>query len=139
MLSLGWSEMAIVLLVALLVLGPKELPKLARDLGRWVGKARSLSREFQRALEDMARETELDEMKKQLDEANRELRRTRIDKTVERAVDPTGELKSAFDIDGADGVEGDVDEPARRTSPEKATAAAEDAGATAQRASSAKR
>ncbi len=100
MFDLGWSEMGIVLLVALLVLGPKEMPKLARDLGRWVGKARSLAREFQRSLEDMAREAELDDVKKQIDDAGRELRRPQIAKRLEREVDPEGELGSAFDVEG---------------------------------------
>jgi sec-independent protein translocase protein TatB len=98
--DLGWSEMGIVLLVALLVLGPKEMPKLARDLGRWVGKARSLAREFQRSLEDMAREAELDDVKKQIDDAGRELRRPQIGKRLEREVDPDGELGAAFDVEG---------------------------------------
>ncbi len=111
MFDLGWSEMAIVLLVALLVLGPKELPKLARDLGRWVGKARSLSREFQRALEDMARETELDEVKKQLDSADRELRRPGIGKRLEKAIDPEGDLRDAFDVEPK--ARGDTTTPAR--------------------------
>ena len=102
MFDLGWSEMGIVLLIALLVLGPKEMPKLARDLGRWVGKARALAREFQRSLEDMAREAELDDVKKQIDEAGRELRRPRLAERFEREVDPDGDLRHAFDVDGAD-------------------------------------
>lgn len=97
MFDLGWSEMGIVLLVALLVLGPKEMPKLARDLGRWVGKARALAREFQRSLEDMARETELEDVKKQIDDAGRELRRPQLTKRLEREVDPDGELSRAFE------------------------------------------
>jgi len=96
--DLGWSEMGIVLLVALLVLGPKEMPKLARDLGRWTGKARALAREFQRSLEDMAREAELDDVKKQIDDAGRELRRPQLTKRLEREVDPDGELGSAFEV-----------------------------------------
>ena len=98
MFDLGWSEMGIVLLVALLVLGPKEMPKLARDLGRWTGKARALAREFQRSLEDMAREAELDDVKKQIDDAGRELRRPQLTKCLEREVDPDGELGSAFEV-----------------------------------------
>ncbi|MFP4126046.1 MAG: Sec-independent protein translocase protein TatB [Alphaproteobacteria bacterium] len=103
MFDLGWSEMGIILLVALLVLGPKEMPKLARDLGRWIGKARALAREFQRSLEDMAREAELDDVKKQIDEAGRELRRPQLTKRFEREVDPEGELLSAFDVEGERG------------------------------------
>ncbi|MEO1091196.1 MAG: Sec-independent protein translocase protein TatB [Pseudomonadota bacterium] len=93
MFDLGWSEMGIVLLVALLVLGPKELPRLARDLGRWVGKARSLAREFQRSLEDIARETELDEVKKQIEDAARATPAKRLEKVI----DPDGDLADAFD------------------------------------------
>jgi sec-independent protein translocase protein TatB len=111
--DLGWSEMGIVLLVALLVLGPKEMPKLARDLGRWVGKARALAREFQRSLEDMAREAELDDVKKQIDDAGRELRRPQIGKRVEREVDPDGELSAAFDV-GREGREGERRDSGRR-------------------------
>ena len=46
MIDVGWSEMAVVALIALLILGPKELPQAMRMMARWVKKARAVSREF---------------------------------------------------------------------------------------------
>ncbi|MFW5834251.1 MAG: Sec-independent protein translocase protein TatB [Pseudomonadota bacterium] len=93
MFDLGWAEMGVIMLVALIVLGPKELPRLARDIGRWTGKARAMAREFQRSLEDIAREAELDEVKKQIEQAGRFDPGRQIEKTL----DPDGSLKRAFD------------------------------------------
>ena len=59
MFDIGWSEMAVILMVALIVIGPKDLPRVARTIGKWTGKARAMAREFQRSLDDMAREAEL--------------------------------------------------------------------------------
>ena len=64
MFDLGWSEMAVIMLVAIIVIGPKDLPRVARTVGKWTGKARAMARDFQRSLDDMAREAELDEIKK---------------------------------------------------------------------------
>jgi len=93
MFDIGWSEMALVLLVALIVIGPKDLPRVARTMGQWVGKGRAMAREFQRALEDMAREAELDKVKSEIEKAGR----TNVGKTIERTIDPSGELSKAFD------------------------------------------
>jgi sec-independent protein translocase protein TatB len=93
MFDVGWSEMALVLLVALIVIGPKDLPRVARTMGQWVGKGRAMAREFQRALEDMAREAELDKVKSEIEKAGR----TNIGKTIEKTIDPSGELSKAFD------------------------------------------
>lgn len=93
MFDIGWSEMAIVLLVALIVIGPKDLPRVARTMGQWVGKGRAMAREFQRALEDMAREAELDKVKNEIEKAGR----TNVGKTIEKSIDPSGELSKAFD------------------------------------------
>lgn len=93
MFDIGWSEMALILLVALIVIGPKDLPRVARTVGHWVGKGRAMAREFQRALEDMAREAELDKVKNEIEKAGR----TNIGKTIEKSIDPSGELSKAFD------------------------------------------
>jgi sec-independent protein translocase protein TatB len=93
MFDIGWSEMAIVLLVALIVIGPKDLPRLARNMGQWAAKGRAMAREFQRALEDMAREAELDKVKSEIEKAGR----TDLGKTIEKTIDPSGELSRAFD------------------------------------------
>jgi len=91
--DIGWSEMAVVLLVALVVIGPKDLPRVARTMGKWVAKGRAMAREFQSALEEMAREAELDKVKSEIEKAGR----TDLGKTIENTIDPTGELGQAFD------------------------------------------
>jgi sec-independent protein translocase protein TatB len=92
MFDLGWSEMAVILAVALVVIGPKDLPRVAREIGRWSAKARSMAREFQRSLDDMAREAELQDIKAELEKASR----TNIGKSIGDMVDPQGELKQAL-------------------------------------------
>jgi sec-independent protein translocase protein TatB len=93
MFDIGWSEMAVIMLVALVVIGPKDLPRLARTIGQWVAKGRSMAREFQRSLEDMAREAELDEVKREIEKVGR----ADIKRSLEKAIDPTGDLGKAFD------------------------------------------
>jgi sec-independent protein translocase protein TatB len=57
MLDIGWSELIIIGVVALIVIGPKDLPEMFRTLGRFTGKLRSMSRDFQRAMESAAKES----------------------------------------------------------------------------------
>ncbi len=57
MLDLGWSELLLIGIVALIVVGPKDLPVLFRNVGQWVGKARGMAREFSRAMNDAADST----------------------------------------------------------------------------------
>ncbi len=102
MFDVGWSEMAVILLVALVVIGPRDLPRVARTMGKWVAKGRSMAREFQSALEDMAREAELDKVKSEIEKAAR----TDFGKTVENTIDPTGELGRAFDPTAKSGAKG---------------------------------
>jgi sec-independent protein translocase protein TatB len=91
--DIGWSEMAIIMLLALIIIGPKDLPRVARTIGQWVRKGRMLAREFQTSLEDMARETELEDVKKEIEKVGR----TDFKKSIENTIDPKGELTKAFD------------------------------------------
>ena len=59
MFDIGWSELLLIAIVALIVVGPKELPGLFRTVGRFMGKARGMAREFQRSLEEAADESGL--------------------------------------------------------------------------------
>ena len=85
MFDIGWSEMAIVALVALIVIGPRELPQVLRTIGRWVGKARAMAREFQGSIDDMVRDTELDKAGKGLDS----LRKVDLGQEIGKVIDPT--------------------------------------------------
>jgi sec-independent protein translocase protein TatB len=71
MFDIGWSELAVIAVVALVVIGPKDLPKVLRTAGFWMRKVRSIASEFQSSIEQMAREAELDELRKQVEDANK--------------------------------------------------------------------
>ena len=63
----SWSHILILLGVALVVVGPKELPRLMHMMGKWAGKARGMANEFKRRFDEMARQTELDELRKEVE------------------------------------------------------------------------
>ena len=65
MFDIAPSEFLLVILVALVVIGPKDLPKLMRVVGHWVGRARAMTRHFRSGIDTMMREAELDEMQRQ--------------------------------------------------------------------------
>ena len=64
MLDIGWSEMLMIAVVAIVVIGPKELPRTLRTIGQWVAKARSLTREFQSNINDMIAQSEIEDLRK---------------------------------------------------------------------------
>src|SRR5258708_32951302 len=66
MFDIAWSELFVILVVALVVVGPKDLPKLMRKVGQWTGRARSMADQFRRSFDDMARQAELDELRTQV-------------------------------------------------------------------------
>jgi sec-independent protein translocase protein TatB len=113
LLDMGWSELMLIGIVALVVIGPKDLPKALRVAGFWVRKARTLSREFQSSVEQMVREAELDEMRQQLKKASE----IDLDKEFRQAVDPKGSLTESLkppelpDFSGSTAAAADSGEP----------------------------
>lgn len=75
MLDFNLTEMAVVAIVALLVIGPKDLPKALRVAGYWIGKARGVARQFRAGFDEMLREAELAEMEKKWQEENERIMR----------------------------------------------------------------
>src|SRR5689334_22588200 len=119
MFDIGWSEMALILAVALVVIGPKDLPRLARQIGRWSAKARSMAREFQRSLDDMAREAELQDIKAEIEKASRSA--SALGAEPERTIDPDGDLRRPLEPPKTEPPSSADDAP-RRAEPETAKA-----------------
>lgn len=81
----GFFELVLIAIVALIVVGPKDLPKLMREAGRWAAKARRMASEFTAAFDQMAREAEMEELRKEIDD----LKKNNPLADVKRAVDET--------------------------------------------------
>jgi sec-independent protein translocase protein TatB len=80
--GIGWTEILVICAIAIIVVGPQDLPRLMRTVGYWVGKARGMAREFQRSFEEMAREAEFEEMRKEADKMREATRLPRLNETV---------------------------------------------------------
>lgn len=106
MFDLGWSEFMLIAMITIIVVGPKELPRVLRTVTQAIRKVRGLAGEFHSTMEEMAREAEVDELTKQIREANKR----DLEQTISNTVDPTGEVgKSLKDM------KDDVDKDARET------------------------
>jgi sec-independent protein translocase protein TatB len=68
MFDIGWSELLLIGVVALVVIGPKELPGVLRTLGQWMRKVRSMAGDFQNQFQEAMREAEMADLKKQVDD-----------------------------------------------------------------------
>ncbi|TDE40243.1 Sec-independent protein translocase protein TatB [Antarcticimicrobium sediminis] len=103
MFDLGWTELLIIGVVALIVVGPKDLPVLFRNAGRWVGKARGMAREFSRAMNDAADESGMSDVAKTFKTATNPLG-SALDGVKDAARDLTSGLDpTKFDPDSETG------------------------------------
>src|ERR1700743_772674 len=64
----SWSHILILLTAALVIVGPKDLPRMMHMAGKWAGKARNMANEFRKSFDEMARQAELDELRKEIEE-----------------------------------------------------------------------
>ena len=85
MFDIAWSELLVIIVVALVVVGPKDLPRLMRTAGQWAGRARAMADQFRRSFDDIARQSELDDLRQ---EVNR-LQSTQL-------IDPRAEIETAM-------------------------------------------
>jgi len=83
----SWSHIVILLVVALVVVGPKDLPRLMNMAGKWAGKARAMANEFRKSFDEMARQSELEELRKEIDELKKSNPITDIKESVSGVAD----------------------------------------------------
>jgi sec-independent protein translocase protein TatB len=92
MFGFSWSEILIIGVVALVFIGPNDLPKAMKTAARWMSAGRKLAREFQGHVDDLVREAELDELREQA----RKLAMTPLSSHIEALVDPDKEIAKAM-------------------------------------------
>jgi sec-independent protein translocase protein TatB len=105
MFDIGWSELVVIAVVALIAIGPKELPGVLRMVGQWMGKARKMASEFQGQFNEAMREAEMADLKKSFDEVK------------EAATGFTsGNIMTSLQKDVSDAMQiGDLDKPKEST------------------------
>ncbi len=96
MFDIGWTEIAIIVVVGIIVIGPKDLPHVLRLCGQMIGKAKALTREFRGHIDDIIRESELDEVKRQIDKIGE----TDAQGMIENTIDPDHQIREAMDFSG---------------------------------------
>jgi sec-independent protein translocase protein TatB len=113
MFDIGWSELALIAVVALIVIGPKELPGVLRMVGQWMGKARKMASEFQGQFNEAMREAEMADVKKAFDDVK------------EAATGfASGNIMTSLQKDVGDALNiGDIDKPATSATDAPATSA----------------
>ncbi len=72
MFDIGWSELVVIGIVALIAIGPKELPGVLRTAGHWIGKMRRMAADFQSQFQEAMREAEMADLKKQVEDINQQ-------------------------------------------------------------------
>jgi sec-independent protein translocase protein TatB len=117
MFDIGWSELVVIAVVALIAIGPKELPGVLRMVGQWMGKARKMAAEFQGQFNEAMREAEMADLKKTFDDvkdAARDLTSNNIMTSLHK------DVSDAMTVDKIDHIDTPVTTP---TTPEPPTPA----------------
>jgi sec-independent protein translocase protein TatB len=117
MFDIGWQELFLVAVITILVVGPKELPRVLKTVVAGVRKMRGLANDFQRGIDELARETELDDIRKDLEKAaDIDLD---LERELEETIDPTGNLTNTMHELESTGVEDEAPAIADQTIQDK--------------------
>ena len=97
MFDLGWSELLLIAVIALVVVGPRDLPRMMRTAGQYMAKARKVAREFQATFDELAKETEVEELRREVaslkSQATAPL--TEMRKDLDKAMQPRSEASGS--------------------------------------------
>jgi sec-independent protein translocase protein TatB len=93
MFDIGWQELFIIVVVGIIVIGPKELPRAARAIAGFVRKARAMAHEFQDGVDDMIRHADMEDIKKHVTEAGDDFKGE-----IKNTLDPDGTVAKDFEL-----------------------------------------
>ena len=93
MFDIGWQELFLIGLITILVVGPREIPRVLRTVVAAVRKVRGLANDFQRGIDELARETELDEIRRDIEKGAT----LDLERELEETIDPKGEMSEAVE------------------------------------------
>jgi sec-independent protein translocase protein TatB len=113
MFDLAWSEIALIVVVALIVIGPKDLPTAIKGIAAWIQKGKKMIRDFQSQADDLVKEANLQEVRSQIQDVRStisDIRNFDLKGMVDKTVDPDGTLKSS--LSGMDGSSSSYSTPA---------------------------
>lgn len=118
MFDIGWQELFIIAAVALVVVGPKDLPRVLSQITKYIRKARGIAREFQSSIDEVVRQADLEEIRKEVETSSgfdlkNEFRNT---------IDPSGEMTRQFDLSD---VKADVERSAKAVTEETGSSPSE--------------
>jgi sec-independent protein translocase protein TatB len=119
--SIGFQELFLIGLVALLVVGPKDLPLLARKMGRWTKKIQGMAMEFRASFDDLARQAELDELRKEVESLRTMKPLQELNETLNERVEIAPEMRAKVPSGAPpapDTIAAQVDAPAAVAGPE---------------------
>lgn len=88
MFDIGWQELFVVAVLAIIVVGPNDMPRAIRTVTAWLRKAKSMARDFQNGMEDIVREAELEDIRKEAEKAVD----FNLEDEIKKTIDPTGEV-----------------------------------------------
>ncbi|MBD2842537.1 Sec-independent protein translocase protein TatB [Erythrobacter rubeus] len=117
MFDIGAAELLVIVIVAILVIGPKEMPRAMRTAGRWIGQVRKVSAHFRTGIDAMVREAELEDMEKKWKAQNEEI----MKRTSKAAEDDAGEtvMTGPPPVAQDTSIDPDADDPAPVAPPKK--------------------
>ncbi|WP_427969189.1 Sec-independent protein translocase protein TatB [Altererythrobacter sp.] len=123
MFDIGASELLVIVIVAILAIGPKDMPMALRTAGRWIGKVRRVSNHFRTGIDAMIREAELEEMEKKWKAQNEEIMARTSETTGEATGEAAGEVvDEAEGSDGGDLMTGPPPQPQSAAAPDAGSA-----------------
>jgi sec-independent protein translocase protein TatB len=125
MFDIGWPELLIVAVLVIVVVGPKDLPRVMRTVAHYLGKAKSMTREFRGYVDDMVRESDLDEIKNQI-QAGADLDPAGL---MENTIDADNEIRDAMNFAGGEFDTGEFASTSAEITPDDAGGVNDEGGA----------